>query len=81
MSATFGQRLRVAIAAANVSRAEIAKACGVTAMAVSNWCNGVSYPRTSHLVTIATTTGATLDYLMDPDPVDIQFDRKKDSQS
>ena len=73
----FAQRLRVALASANLTQSALAVACGVTQAAVSRWANGTSYPRSSHLSTISNLTGASIEWLMSPEP----FEMKEVSQA
>lgn len=67
----FAERLRAAMAVADVSRVEIARITGVSPQAVSKWTSGKSHPSSRALVTIAKRTGASLDWLMTSAPVDI----------
>ncbi len=71
-SKVFSQRLRVALAAANISRPGLAKACSVSTQAVARWVQGATYPSSSHLVIICNLTGASMDWIFDGSPVDIR---------
>ena len=66
----FSQRLRIAMAAKNVSRAALARHVGVTQAAVQKWAHGVMFPSSSKLVTVAKHLGVSLDFLMGP-PLDL----------
>lgn len=70
----FAQRVRVALAASEVTPRQIAKECGVSPQSVHKWMNGMSAPRSSHLVTIARLTGANLEWLMTPSAVPLRCD-------
>jgi len=77
----FAERLRVAMAVSDVSRADIARACDVSPQSVHKWCRGICAPRSSELMTIARTTGATLDFLMRQEPVDIRWRHPKHQEA
>ncbi len=68
----FGQRIRVAMAAARVSRQEMARARNVSPQAVQRWADGSAYPTSGKLMTICNLTGCSVEWLMWPHPVDIQ---------
>jgi transcriptional regulator with XRE-family HTH domain len=60
----FGKRVRIAMAVANVSCAELARLLGVSRSAVSAWANGIRYPTSSHLLALADMAGVSLDWMM-----------------
>ena len=68
----FGQRIRTALAVSRVSRDRIASICGCTRQAVQKWCDGTSYPSSAKLITISDATGASVEWLMSPYPLDIK---------
>ena len=68
----FGERVRVALAVARIDRASLARACGVTPQAVQKWCDGKAYPSSKSLMKLCEMTGASLEWLMWPHPVDIR---------
>ncbi len=68
----FAQRLRVALASANIRAAHLAERCEVSPQAVAKWTGGTAYPNSAHLMTICKMTGCSLDWLMWPQPVDIR---------
>ncbi len=68
----FAQRVRVAMAAKHVTMREVATACGVSANAVAGWANGRMYPKSSTLVALCRFLGCSLDWIMSPDPLDMQ---------
>ena len=68
----FGQRVRVAMAVARISRQEIARACQVSPQAVQRWCDGTAYPSSSKLMTLCNMTGCSAEWLLWPHPVDIR---------
>lgn len=67
----FGQRLRVALAAADIRQSGLAEETGVSPAAVSNWCKGKCYPSIEALEIICDITGASLEWLLWPHPVDL----------
>ena len=67
----FGQRVRVALASARVSRQAIARDCGVTPQAVQRWCDGTAMPSSANLLALVRLTGASVEWLMWPHPVDL----------
>ncbi len=69
--AEFGVRMRVARARKNLSLADAGSAIGVSAQAVSKWETGGS-PSSSKLIAIAKLYDCSLEWLMDPDPLDFQ---------
>ena len=71
-NANFGQRVRVALAAARVDRARLAGECSVTRQAVQRWCDGTAMPSSRHLMTICRLTGCSAEWLMWPHPVDLK---------
>jgi len=68
----FAQRLRIAIASANITRHHVAQICKVSPAAVSKWTTGLCYPSSANLLTISKLTGASMEWLMWPRPVDIR---------
>lgn len=68
----FAQRLRVAIAASGITGRQIATACACTPALVSKWTGGRCMPRSSHLCIISYLTGASLDWLMTPEPITLR---------
>jgi transcriptional regulator with XRE-family HTH domain len=72
INSAFGQRVRVAMAVARISRQEVAQACGVSPQAVQRWCDGTSYPAASKLMTFCDMTGCSAEWLLCPHPVDIR---------
>ncbi len=68
----FGQRVRVALAAARVDRTSLAGECKVTPQAVQRWCDGTSMPSSGNLMTICRLTGCSAEWLMWPHPVDLK---------
>lgn len=67
----FGQRVRVALAAARVDRAALARECQCTPQAVQKWVDGRAFPSSRNLMTLSRMTGASLEWLMWPHPVDL----------
>lgn len=72
VSSAFGQRLRIALASADINRRQLAAECKVSPAAVSKWTTGICYPSSSNLLTISEVTGASMEWLMWPRPVDIR---------
>ena len=68
----FAQRLRVALASSGLTQGALAVACNLSQAAVSKWVRGTCYPRSSHLSTIASLTGASIEWLMSPEPFEIK---------
>lgn len=68
----FGMRVRVAMAAARVSRLSVAKECGISAQAVQRWCDGTAMPSSANLVRFCQITGCSLEWLMWPHEVDLR---------
>ena len=68
----FAQRLRVAMAASEVTARQLAKECGVSPQAVHKWMRGMCAPRSSHLLVISKMTGANLEWLMTMEPVPLR---------
>lgn len=68
----FGMRVRVALAAARVGRAELARACNVSPQAVQRWCDGSSLPSSGNLMRLCDLTGCSAEWLMWPHHVDIR---------
>lgn len=68
----FGERVRVAMAVARLSRVSLARECGVTPQAIQKWCDGTAMPTSGNLMTLARLSGASLEWLMWPHPVDIR---------
>ena len=68
----FSQRFRVALAASGTTQVDAAKAAGVSPQAVHKWHRGKAFPNSSALVAICELTGASLDWMMMPDPVDVR---------
>lgn len=68
----FGQRVRVALASARVDRTALARACNVTPQAVQRWCDGTALPSSASLMILSEMTGASVEWLMWPAPVDIR---------
>lgn len=68
----FGQRVRVALAAARIGRAEMARMCGVSPQAVQRWCDGTAIPGSAHLLVFCRETGCSVEWLMWSDEVDIK---------
>ncbi len=68
----FGQRIRVAMAAANINGIAVANVLGVSPQAVSKWAKGKAYPSSKHLVEFCKLTGCSLDWVMEPSPVDLR---------
>ena len=72
----FGERLRCALAVANLTRADLARTLIVSTQAVTKWTTGQCSPRSSHLVEICRLTGCSLEWIMAGEPVDIQSPSK-----
>lgn len=70
----FAERVRVALAASEVSPRQLAKACDVSPQSVSKWMKGKCAPRSSHLIILARMTGANLEWLMTPSRVPLRAD-------
>lgn len=70
----FAQRLRVAMAAAEVTPRQLARECGVSPQAVYKWMRGLCAMRAQHLMVICKMTGANLDWLMTMEPVPLRAD-------
>lgn len=68
----FAERVRVALAASEVSPRQLAKVCDVSPQSVSKWMKGKCAPRSSHLIILARMTGANLEWLMTPSRVTIR---------
>lgn len=68
----FAERVRVALAASDVSPRQLAKACDVSPQSVSKWMKGKCAPRSSHLLVLARMTGANLEWLMTPSRVPLR---------
>lgn len=49
----------------NVTQEELAVAIGVRQSTISNWANGVAYPRTRNLKKIANTLGVSVKTLVE----------------
>lgn len=54
------ERIRAWSKAADLSTGDLAKACGVTPSAVSQWKGGETKPSANHLQAIATACGVSL---------------------
>ena len=52
---------------AGLTQADIAKVCGVTTIAVSNWERGIALPRAAQLPVIARLCNCTVDELLKED--------------
>ena len=70
-SEVFAQRLRVALAAAGLSRASAAAQCGTSKGSMIRWAAGECRPPANMLPSLARATGASIDWLMWPEPVDV----------
>jgi transcriptional regulator with XRE-family HTH domain len=68
----FGQRVRVAMAVARISRQEMARACGVSPQAVQRWADGTAYPTSAKLMTFCGLTKCSAEWLLWPHAVDIR---------
>lgn len=67
----FAERLRVALAKSNMSGAALGRQLGLSSNAVAKWANGHCCPRSSELVKICKILGCSLDWIMEPSPVDV----------
>lgn len=67
----FDERLRVAMAKADISGAALARELGVTTQAVAKWTSGKAWPSSSRLMGIVSLTGCSLEWIMASEPVDI----------
>lgn len=72
INAAFGMRVRVALAASQVSRTALARECSVSPQAVQRWCDGTAMPSSRNLLTFCRMTGCSAEWLMWPHPVDVQ---------
>jgi transcriptional regulator with XRE-family HTH domain len=68
----FAVRLRAARAIKHVTLNDVAAAVGVTSSAVSHWEIGIAYPKASHLVAVCKYLGCSLDWIMCPEPINLQ---------
>ena len=66
---TFGEKMRVARARANMSLRDVSAAVGVSANAISKYEIGAMVPSSSVLCAIAKLYGVSLDWLMCSCPV------------
>ncbi len=72
MRQTFGERIRVAMAVANLNGRDVSRALNVSPMAVSKWSNGKSFPDSRHLIQFCNLTGSSVEWVMEPSRVDIK---------
>jgi hypothetical protein len=67
----LAQRIRVAIAASGVSNRRLAQILGVAKHQLHQYKTGHTVPPSSRLVAISKATGARMEWLMTPEPVDM----------
>ena len=60
----FTERLNAELASQHISKYELAKQCGLSKQTVCNWCDGVSEPRATQLVTVCKALNVSSDYLL-----------------
>lgn len=67
----FAQRLRVAMVVAGLRQNQAAYQFGVARGSLVRWLSGECLPYRKHLLAISDATGASVDWLMWPEPVDV----------
>lgn len=68
----FGQRIRTAMAVSRITGARLAAECGVSRQAVHKWEVGTAAPSSAHLMKFCDLTGCSVEWLLDPTPLDIR---------
>lgn len=66
----FAERLRALMAARRFTRKSLADECGVSAQLVQKWTRGECAPKSSALMTICRVCGCSVEWLLDPAPLD-----------
>lgn len=60
----FAKRLKKSIESAGITQTEIANIMGIPQQTVSNWCNGISYPRLDRFYRLCKVINESADYLL-----------------
>lgn len=60
----FTDRLNYELKSQHISKYALAKNCGLSKQTVCNWCDGVSEPKATQIVTVCRFLNVSADYIL-----------------